>query len=733
MTQRIFWLGKDTVLLQAELARLRHIGYEVYSPLYFSRICDPSSHSADCDENQRGTLPLDVFEKLLSFDFSHGQILPEIAGILNSYFNAVVVVASVTWLGEILRCYSGKVILRTLNSIVPLSQELANHKLMYDISSRNNFWFVPHSEESVTNEDSWLREREIVVPQCLPHDGIEKCQTDWIIFDNSFQRILQNNNHAPDWLIIGPCNLTNDNVERIYIFLHFPGSPVIFKDGRYAAYDGIPRVVRRVASLLSESPNNEIVVTAYAYQLASMYGYFKETLKGRVRILCINPGDALLPPYKGAGDKYAINNHFDYFKSRVNFTLRSLALLTVKVEGRVRRYSSGVIKFFYEYSIPNIGCRLCGKIYRKLSYLSGKVLNGVYTFVYRYTRFVKNKTLGALNQILPESLTGIVKKGKSHLENWCLREWYFLKAYFKTPPWYISMMNDDHHCRAAFIPHYYLFPETLSLRKKIVLYLPDYMPHFFHDSKEFIASEGDHTYIGYKLSSMADKVFCNSNFTKSYLPISRLRVKRRKINVAYLPLLNSSSIDISTQKLGENISQKPYIFYPTRPHPNKNISFLLCVFDTLVDEGIDINLVLTTTLEHDPKAFNTLQTMHNRDRVICLDVVSDSMLACLFINAAALCLTSLAEGNFPPQIHEALIYNTPVVASDLGFITERIPDEMRDSIILCPPNDLDAFVSGCKSVFANRARIIENQKRLLQWIESSNIDGEFKDAVLNLF
>ncbi len=301
----------------------------------------------------------------------------------------------------------------------------------------------------------------------------------------------------------------------------------------------------------------------------------------------------------------------------------------------------------------------------------------------------------------------------------------------KSNDWHIDVINNDSSCVSVFVPHYYLFPDALRLKQKIMLYLPDYLPHFFHETKQFKDVEGIHTKIGRLLAQKAHKIFCNSQFTKSYLPHCRLNISAEKIQVSYLPCLNvvKKEMDFSD----EVVSSKSYIFYPTRARPNKNLSLLLHVFDKLVTKGHDINLVLTSKLDSDKKAKKIFRAMKHKTRVIFHNTVSDELLAALYRNAAMLCFTSLAEGNFPPQILEALQYHTPVVAGNLEFITERIPKDFLDAIILCEANNEQAFVEACERVLMDRELVIQKQSQLYHAMKPEENDVNFRKGVLELF
>ena len=815
-SQRIFWLGMHKILVQTELPRLRMLGYEVFHPPYLSSVQDQSAN-LDWDANQTTTLPPEVFEKLSNYNFFYNAVSAEIAELLNTYFDAVLVTISPAWLAEILKVYHGKVIYRVYGQHFMISEELAANKLIHNIVSRDNFWFVPHAAEAVKDEESWLREREMVVPYCLPPDVFEytdtwaaeplrwskiavtcpniknpyfhahykylqtnfgesfyryygvqlskindprvvgtlprkdllasfqksagylytytdervcylppvemmvlggpvlflkgslldhynqddapgRCVTVdeahtksrllikndqafiadvvtsqhevrarytpadvWPIFDAAFQKILGETNKAPAWLAVD-AKKPEKQTKRIYIFHHFPGHPVVQHGGHYAAYDGIPRVVRQVAMILAEQPDVEICVTARADQVASMNGYFRtEHFRDRVRVLCINPEDVMLDP--------PVDNSMAYIKRKMI-----------------------------------IAWRRCKKIPRKIAKL---------IIPYRHRPYIKKAATKLYELVQRIRLNGLLNNEL----------------------WHISHINNDKNCAAVFIPHYYLFPDALKLRKKPILYLPDYMPHFFHDTGEFVLNEGVHTRIGRMLVKKAETIFCNSNFTKSYLPDCRLKVPSEKIHVSYLPCLNTGTKANSTKLSGidKRLEEKPYIFYPTRPRPNKNLSLLLSVFDQLVAEGQDVNLVLTTPIDCDEKATKIFRSMQHQERVIFLDAVTDDMLSSLYRRAAVLCFTSLAEGNFPPQIHEALLYGTPVVAGRLGFITERIPVGIKDALILCEPNNEREFVDGCKRALTEKELILEKQQQLLREMEKEDIDTRFRNTVLEIF
>lgn len=467
----------------------------------------------------------------------------------------------------------------------------------------------------------------------------------WPIFDAYFSTIFESDLKATEIFNNEP-EVTNSDVKTIYILHHFPGAPVVWDGRKYAAYEGIPRVMRQLVKEFASNPGTEIFITARYDQAQSIYGYFEAVDESRSRV----------------------------------------KVLIIDNEPRMR---DRLIK-------------------KAKAAIKGAVPTKFWPLLWRLSSLFRRSVSGLRASPLEQD-KGIAEGAR-----------------------YVETINSDNRCEFVIIPHYYWFPESLLINKKTFLYLPDYMPHFFHETGEFKGDEGLHTEIGKKVAQKADVVFCNSNFTKDYLPISRLKVPAEKIRVFYLPLLNTENTGLDEIPPIDLLQPGKYIFYPTQPRPNKNLSFLLKVFDCLVYQGYDIQLVLTARLEPEPRAFLTYNSLGAKNRILFLERISDETLAWLYKNAALLCFTSLAEGNFPPQILEALAYDAPVVASNLGFVTERIPIDISDAIMLCNPKNLDEYVDACKKVLDKPDAYLEKQRRLKSVLLSST-DNHFSKEIDSIF
>ncbi|WP_168059309.1 glycosyltransferase [Candidatus Manganitrophus noduliformans] len=166
--KRIFWLGMHKVLVRTELPALREMGYEVFNPPYLSNVQD---QSAELNWTQsESSLPEDIYEKLSKYNFFYNSISNEVAEILNEYFDAIIVTINPDWLVSILEVFKKTIIYRTYGQIGILSESLLHNGGYKLIQERENFWFVPHCEETASDEQHWLKNKLKVCPYWLTDD-----------------------------------------------------------------------------------------------------------------------------------------------------------------------------------------------------------------------------------------------------------------------------------------------------------------------------------------------------------------------------------------------------------------------------------------------------------------------------------------------------------------------------------------------------------------------------------
>lgn len=170
---RVFFFSAHKILVKTELPRLRSLGYEVFRPAYRTLHADHQSATSEWERDQPTTLPAEVFRKLGDYDFFYQPIVPEIADLLNRYFDAVVITSEPGWVVEVLRVFRKKVIFRAYGQVVSLSDHfwyaLNAFRLIVE---KDDFWFAPHAREAVLEEHSWLREREVIVPYVPSDDAL---------------------------------------------------------------------------------------------------------------------------------------------------------------------------------------------------------------------------------------------------------------------------------------------------------------------------------------------------------------------------------------------------------------------------------------------------------------------------------------------------------------------------------------------------------------------------------
>ena len=283
----------------------------------------------------------------------------------------------------------------------------------------------------------------------------------------------------------------------------------------------------------------------------------------------------------------------------------------------------------------------------------------------------------------------------------------------------------------VIVPHYYLFPEAVRLTgAKLLLYLPDYMPHFFKGRGWFPEDES-YMATGRSLARLSKYILTNSEFTKDYLPDSDLEVDASKIIAFPLPHLASQTRGTVDPVIKEQLEGTEYIFYPTQAHPNKRLDLLVKAWLELREtSGCDYKLVLTTGALH-PELERITRKAGACDDVVLLPGVSDTALAWLYRNACSLAFTSEMEGNFPTQIIEALELDCPIVTFEHPTIQAEL-GAGADFLESAPFADLGRFVERIRYVRRFRSRVLEKQRKLLGEVRHHLSYEVFRSNVLQL-
>ena len=201
-----------------------------------------------------------------------------------------------------------------------------------------------------------------------------------------------------------------------------------------------------------------------------------------------------------------------------------------------------------------------------------------------------------------------------------------------------------------------------------------------------------------------------------------------------LPSLN----DNERVGLEELLVPRRFLFYPTANRPNKELAFLLHVFQELRSEQPDLKVALTCSLSSYPPVEETARASGltagglSTNDIILFQSATEGILRWLYENATALSFTSTMEGDFPPQIIEALHYDTPVVATRLPQIEEVLEEECN-SLLLGSPKSIADFVNGLGIVARSFEMVQSGQLFAKRKVLSWNNTGRFNGTIAAIF
>jgi glycosyltransferase involved in cell wall biosynthesis len=540
------------------------------------------------------------------------------------------------------------------------------------------------------------------------------------VFDATMRRLLAPaaGNDAPRLLVGAESrSVTTTAVrkpKRAYLLFHFPGGIVGRRDEAYFSAEGIPRVMRQIARAIIETTDLELVVTTSEANAQLTMGYFDFGADGRAKIFVTDAsadGGVRHDPERWA-------RRLRYFRSPLSrdqkmHLLRRLRLL----RGPPGAYS------FLGVPVARIEAYDSSRSWRRVPFAAlASAGDGMLAAV----RFGLNAAERLRRSRMATSVRGrVAQHGVANAVS--------------------KQINDDEHCVAVFVPHYYLFPEATNIDKPQALYLPDYTPHFFQGTAAFEAEER-FAGIGRAVAAKARVAMANSQFTKSYISETILAVPQEKMRVFPLPNLNVGNPEQNTGALSlvcnhvqVYAGDRPILFYPTQNRPNKNLAFLMEVMAELAagkvrhgaQDGPAPVLVLTCNLDDYPPVRQAFDRLALGPHVVFAHGASDHDLQWIYKKAACVVLTTTMEGNFPPQILEALAYDTPVVAGRIPLITEELGD-YAERLLLARTNDRDDFVSKIRQALEKPAAARARQKQAYDVLMAARTPEKFNQAVRSI-
>jgi glycosyltransferase involved in cell wall biosynthesis len=482
--------------------------------------------------------------------------------------------------------------------------------------------------------------------------------------------------------------------KRVYVLFHQDyDAATRFRDGVASHSEGIARVMRTFARGLIERTTCEVVVTTRAGYAMQVLSFFRDDEDARyIKIQTIDALEIKRPYSDGWLGRCQLGmqriREFQY--ARLPDRLSMLGALGGSPDAPT------LLGHTEEWFAERLPRSRRGRVAMLLSIAAGTV---PFLVTRTLLRLVKRTAVAPVRWLA----TRVRFQLRMYKENFG-----FLLAGLP------SRIDADPSALAVVVPHYSVFPEAVLIKTPMIVYIPDHIPHFYHDTGMF-PGEGRAATIGRMIARRAKYVFTNSQYSAGYLPDTWLRVPPEKIRIFPLPRLNESSrrIEIDESplllKITKDLRGRRFIFYPTQNRPNKNLSLLVRVFAALLAEGRDLALVLTGSIAGLGVVGELFEQDDLRELILSASGATDAELRWLYENCACLCLTSGLEGNFPPQINEALHYGAPVVATRLPMITEMLA-EQADSLLLCRPGDPDDFVAKVAVALDRRKFVLHRQK-----------------------
>lgn len=165
--KRILWLYNHNTLMKSEVKLLMELGYEVYSPKI-----PPFdvSIAVDWSLDENLTIPQECIAVLNNVDFYTQKIPEEAMGVMNAYFDMVIMGVFIEPLKSIILNYSGTIIFHPFGlengmSYTGIIESQAGRWLLQEIEKLGTrFWFGQSYENLSEVECTFFKERAIFLP-----------------------------------------------------------------------------------------------------------------------------------------------------------------------------------------------------------------------------------------------------------------------------------------------------------------------------------------------------------------------------------------------------------------------------------------------------------------------------------------------------------------------------------------------------------------------------------------
>ncbi|MBD2654460.1 glycosyltransferase family 4 protein [Synechocystis sp. FACHB-383] len=275
---------------------------------------------------------------------------------------------------------------------------------------------------------------------------------------------------------------------------------------------------------------------------------------------------------------------------------------------------------------------------------------------------------------------------------------YYLEPYYFKSIEFLSNYQIYH-------PTYYSLLTREVIRKRnvpIVITVYDMIHEVF---AETLSSQDQTIKLKRHAILAADIILCISESTKLDL-LERYPSVENKVRVTHLATDFNDALGYGD----EPIPGKPFFVYVGGRGGYKNFSFLLSAFKKVVFKNPELYLCVVGSVFTDSEQ-RQIAELKLDNYILNLNNISDTYLAKLYRHSIAFVYPSQYEGFGIPPL-EAMICNTPVIASN----TSSIPEVVGDAGLLFNPNSIDELVDNLLLVIdhplTRDAIVLKGQERL---------------------
>lgn len=191
------------------------------------------------------------------------------------------------------------------------------------------------------------------------------------------------------------------------------------------------------------------------------------------------------------------------------------------------------------------------------------------------------------------------------------------------------------------------------------------------------------------LSIRANKIITVSGYSKHEI-LKHIHIDADKIIPIHLGIDKNFKAKLTNKVCAEN-----YILFVGNIKPHKNLRNAILAFSRLANKSFKFYIV--GKKEGFITGCEDLLDMENFPNVRFFGEVSDDVLASLYLNAKLFFFPSKYEG-FGLPILEAMVYNLPILASDIEVIREVA----QDYIQYFDPNDIEDIVKKLDNFFKGK-------------------------------